>query len=363
MHAKSRLLVAIFLIALSFFSACSSGNPDADIAGIQLDMKVLRADSLMWEASKALLTTPKPDTFAIFERYLKPERDFFLEVTPLFDKFMRDSVSVGMQDTVLALYYGRILANPSYLALLDSVRKRFPAGYDFQTPLLPLFKRVRKLFPDAPLPQLRTYISGYPGRGEQVDANQIDQAFTSVSGKFYVLGLHYWMGTSFKFYPPDVPVFIKKRFEPRFLPAIVANQIAEDLVMRVDLRKMPTLLDKCVRAGIKQVLVDALVPNEPDSMRLYYSDKQMYWADYYEKNIYKELTPLLYNKDFSEHLRYMSDKPYTSELSLESAPRIGQYFGWKVVKAYLAKHPNVKLTDLLDRQDYETIWKESGYKP
>jgi uncharacterized protein YjaZ len=89
----------------------------------------------------------------------------------------------------------------------------------------------------------------------------------------------------------------------------------------------------------------------------------MYWADYYEKNIYKEMAEKLYSKDFQVHQQYIMEKPFTSSLSRESAPRLAEYFGWKVVNSFMKNHPEITIAELVERSDYETIWKESKYKP
>ena len=350
---------SILLLSGVLFSGCG-GNPDADIKGITLSLDVKRIDGAMHQAAKAF-QGEKPDTFGIYIQYLKPDRAFWLELSPFYEKITSDSsISEGFQDTVLALHYGRFLANTHMMHLLDSVHKRFTADYPFEETLLPVFKRVLKHFPDAEIPKIRTFVNGYSPPGIVPD---IDQNFPTASGNYFGIGLHYWMGEQFSFYAPDLPEFIRKRFHPRFMAVSVAHQIADDIVVKTDLRSNPTLLDKVIRLGIKQCVLDALVPNVPDSMKLYYSDKQIAWADLFEKNIYKEIVPKMYSKDFSQHQSYIVEKPFTAELSRESAPRLAQYFGWKIVKSYLKNHPEITIAQLSEMKNYETIWKTSGYKP
>lgn len=361
--SKKAFGILLYIIIISsniFFNGCSS-NPNADIEGISLELNLKRMDEPMYQAAKAFKENPKPDTFAIYQKYLSPDREFWLELSPFFEQITADSlITSGFQDTVLALHYGRFLADTNMMKLLDSIHIRFAPDYPFKETLLPVFKRVVKHFPQAQIPEIRTFVNGYSPPGMRPE---IDQNFPSASGKYFGMGLHYWMGERFSFYAPDLPMFIRKRFHPRFMAVSVANQIAEDIVPGVDLRTNPTLLDKAIQLGIKQCVLDALAPNEPDSMKFFYTDKQMYWAEYYEKNIYKEILPKLYVKDFTVHQDYLVEKPFTADLSRESAPRLAQFFGWKVVKAYLKKHPEVTIAQLSEIKDYESIWKNSGYKP
>ncbi|MBX7243791.1 MAG: hypothetical protein K1X92_18770 [Bacteroidia bacterium] len=358
---KSGLILYIIIIFINIFLQGCSSNPNADIEDVSLELNVKRLDESMYQAARAFRTSPTPDTFAIYHQYLSPDREFWLELSPFYEQITADSlIRSGFQDTVLALHYGRFLADTNMMKLLDSIHLRFAENYPFEETLLPVFKRVKKHFPDAQIPQIRTFVNGYTPPGVRPE---IDQNFPSVSGNYFGMGLHYWLGERFSFYPPDLPMFIRKRFHPRFMVVGVANQIAEDIVPGVDLRKNPTLLDKAIQLGIKQCVLDALAPNEPDSMKFFYTDKQMHWADYYEKNIYKEILPNLYSKDFSVHQGYLVEKPFTADLSRESAPRLAQYFGWKVVKAYLKKHPGTTIAQLSEIRDYESVWKNSGYKP
>lgn len=349
-----------FCIALILWTGCGTSDPNADIKDISLDLDVKRTDSLMFAAAKAFRSNPKPDTFAIYKQYLAQDAAFWAELSPFYRMMEKDSLSTATKDSILAHFYGGFLADTNSYKVLDSIRIKIPYNFPLEERLTPLFKRVKKYLPEAQMPKIRTYFSGYtpPGRPPK-----IDQTLPTISGKYFGLGMHYWMGNKFVYYSPDIPVYIKKRFDLRYLEVGIAQQIADDVIPYIDLRQSPTFLDKAIRLGIKQCFMDALVPNEADSLKFYYSDKQMYWADLYEKNIYKEMIKILYSKDFAIHEKYTSEKPFTSELSQESAPRIAQYFGWKVVKSYLKNHPEVTIDKLIERTDYEKIWKDSGYKP
>jgi uncharacterized protein YjaZ len=50
------------------------------------------------------------------------------------------------------------------------------------------------------------------------------------------------------------------------------------------------------------------------------------------------------------------------ELDAESSPRIGQYIGWQIVKAFMNKNPNTSIKELLNMES-DAIFKKSNYKP
>lgn len=350
-----------FLVLLLFACiSCGEKDPNADVKDMVLPVKICRADSFMYLAAKAF-QQPKPDTIGIFNQYLKPHRQFWLELFPQYDKLMKDSsLTDTYRDSVLALYYGQFLSDKNTWQLLDSVQQHFPPDFDIATQVVPVFKRWKRDFGIDSLPAVYTFVNGYSPPGMMPE---VDQVFPTISGNYLALGLHYCMGNSFLFYSPDIPVYVKKRFSPEYIGVVVAQQIADGAVPPIDLSQNPTLLDKAIRLGIRQCVVDALLPSTPDSTKMWYSSMQMAYCHKFEKNIYNLIKGELYSKDFLVQRKFIEDKPFTSELSRESAPRLAQYFGWEVVKAYMLSHQDVKIADLAVRTDYEKIFKESGYKP
>ena len=351
-----------FLFFLLFAClSCGDTDPNADVKDMVLPVKIYRTDSLMYLAAKAF-QQPKPDTMGIFNQYLKPNRQFWLEMCPLYDKLKADtSLSDLYIDSVLALsYYGPFLADKTTGQLMDSIHQHFSPTFDIASQLVPVFKRWKRDFGVDTIPAICTFVNGYSPPGMMPE---VDQVFPTISGKYLALGLHYWMGQKFLFYSPDIPVYVKKRFNPQYMGVVVAQQIAEDLVLPIDLSQNPTLLDKAIRLGIRQCVVDALLPSTPDSTKMWYTSMQMAYCHKFEKNIFNFVKGELYSKDFLEQGKFTEDKPFTAELSRESAPRLAQYWGWEVVKSYMKTHSEVKIAALAERKDYEKIFKESGYKP
>jgi len=72
---------------------------------------------------------------------------------------------------------------------------------------------------------------------------------------------------------------------------------------------------------------------------------------------------LLFNSSYKEKKRYIDDGPFTSTFSNESPARTGQWLGYQIVNAYLKEHPEVKLPQLMEDQNYQEILNKSKYKP
>jgi len=147
------------------------------------------------------------------------------------------------------------------------------------------------------------------------------------------------------------------------MDVVLVSALAEGMVAPVDPGSQPTLLDKIIQSGIKQYFVDQLLPETPDSLKLYYSSEQIAWADEYEAFLYKDVISHLYDIDFVVHRDYLGNKPYSTHISQEAPPRIGQYIGWKIVNAYTKRHPEITLPQLCGMTDYDRIFKEARYRP
>ena len=248
--------------------------------------------------------------------------------------------------------------------LLDTVRQVFPYDYPFAERITPPLKRLKKHIPDVQIPSFKTHLNGYI---PQADMRMVDQiAFFPGRGEeagFFSFGLHYFLGPNLAFYPPQIPQFQRERFSEKYLEVLMAESIATGLLPELTPSQQPTLMDQMVRAGIKQYIMQELLPNTPDSLRLKYTESQMYFADFYEARIYKELMKDFFSTDFIAHRDYLTDKPYTTSLSQESAPRLGEYLGWKIVVNYMERNDEVTLAELIEMDDYEKIFRESRYKP
>jgi len=353
----TKALLGGLLVGLSLLGQ-GCGPAEEQVPDVPLTLEVLRADSLMREASQMLVGAEQPDYRAAFQAHLAPERAFFAELIGLDQVARQQGLTPAQADSLLVSELGRVLADRNMLHLLDTIRLTFPYDYDFAARLTPPLKRLLYHFPDLTLPQFCTHVSGYVPAQEM---RQVDQ--TLPTPNYFSLGLHYFMGPDFQYYAPTLPGFIKQRFDPAYLEVMTLWEIAEGIVAPTPPGQETMLLDEIVRVGIKQHFLRRMLPRTPDSMRLRYTSAQMEWANFYEERIYKELMDQLFQSDFQAKREYLSDKPYTTSLSPESAPRLGEYLGWKIVESYVARHEEVSLAALCAMTDYQEIFREAKYRP
>nr|WP_079715265.1 hypothetical protein [Parapedobacter luteus] len=73
---------------------------------------------------------------------------------------------------------------------------------------------------------------------------------------------------------------------------------------------------------------------------------------------------LLYEADYNRIQKYLGEAPFTPELGEqnESAPKLGVFIGWQMVRKYMDRNPETTLTELLDISDAQTILDGSKYR-
>lgn len=355
MRLKRLLLGAL----LPFLFACKE-QPNADVADVPLTLEFARADSLMWACAQALKEDSTLSAADAFAQFLKPDEDFFRAYRYVAERYPK--ATQAQQDSLLALEMYSFLREPSSFYLLDTVRHIIPFEEDILGAILPPLKRFRRAFPDQALPAFRTHVNGY---NPYDDIQDIDQVIVTSGDRYISLGLHFFLGKDFGFYPPNLPNYIRSRFHYNYLATALMAEISRGMVAPLPDDKSPSLLDQMIHLGIKQYFLQEMLPYTADSVRLRYSPAQMAWANTFEKRIFNELMKdgNLFKTDVKLQRDYLSEKPYTTSLALESAPRLGEYAGWRIVQSYMEEHPEIDLAQLVQDQDYERIFREAKYRP
>lgn len=338
------------------FTGCTSSSGEEDIPFEELSYEplIVRSDLHMAEAAAAYRKDTAADPAAVYKTTLAGDQPF-LTAWLLPDARPEDSLVVG--DSALPEIIHYFFGDSSTWKLLDSIRLRFPPEKDLRNLLQKPLQRFAYYFPDEPRRAAYTYVSGY----EQTGAGTIDQVF--INDEYIGIGLHYFMGQDFSWYPPDVPVYMRRRFSEEYIAPVVMEQLTAGLMPSLILDKQPVLLDMMILEGIKTEIRHKLMPDIPDSVLLNYTAPQMEWVNYYEGRIYKELLPDLYSTDVLVQRRYINESPFTNTLSRDSAPRLGQFIGWKIVRAYIRKHPETMPADLIAVKDFIQLYQEAGYRP
>jgi len=245
------------------------------------------------------------------------------------------------------------LENPRNREFQKAVETRYQQLSGVEEELSSAFQHYRHYYPGFKIPRVYAYISGG-------DYNFPVQFADSV----LLIGLDNYLGRDFKPYVADgLPLYR--------MSLMNSGKIVPDC-MRV-LCKMAypeqypgnTLLEQMIDAGRRLLFVDAMIPGTDDRLKIGFSKEQYDWIVKNEAHVWAAIIEnrLLYTTDGKLMRSFMADGPFTPEFSKESPARLGEWFGWQIVKKYFENQPRVTLRELMQEKDYQKILSLSGYKP
>ncbi len=318
---KKFTVIIIFIITGLFFSCQEKDKLQVDVSQIDAKVNIIRFDKDFYGQPVSRLSEIKKKY-----QYLFPPK------TPdsVWIKKMQDSLFIELKKQV------------------DSV---FPDMNKYKKGIAGVFKHVKYYDPSFKEPKIVTLYS---------DWNYMRRAVYSDS--LLLLTLDNFLGSDNKIYK-GIPQYIRRNLTPGRIPVEIANSIAET---KVAPPKAKHFLAKMINAGKKLYLIEAYLPETPDSLIIGYSRQKLKWAQENEKNVWEYFIDkkLLYNNQNSLDMRFLNVAPYSkfySEEDMNSPGRIGQYTGWQIVRSFMQKN-DVSLQQLLQMPE-EEIFNKSKYKP
>jgi hypothetical protein len=235
--------------------------------------------------------------------------------------------------------------------LYDTVQKVYGDLRWLEKDLSKMFRQYKHYFPEKPVPQVVTIISEYG----------ID-AFTA-SDTLCGIGLDLFLGENYRGYNPEIfPDYIRRCLQKDYISVRLAKALAKNLTPPA---KEQRLLDIMLENGKMLYIVDRLLPDTPDSLKMGYTAKQMGgcyaneqegWARLLEQN-------LLYSSDFTKYRKLVTPSPNAPVLFQETPGEFGNYLGWQIVKAWANRNPNASMTELLNFRDAQKFLEAAKYKP
>jgi len=213
------------------------------------------------------------------------------------------------------------------------------------------FKHYKYYFPEKAIPVIYTCISGF---------NQS----VVISENLIGISLDKYLGAKSIFYEQlGLPGYKRRNmYQARMVPDML---YAWALTEWPNAENTNNLLSQMIQEGKMMYFLDAIQPDLNDTLKIGFTEKQL---DFCEKNEAKMWTYLaehkmLFTTDRMNIKRFIDDGPYTAAFTDESPGRTAVWLGWQIVRSYMKQNPEVKLSDLLNNQDFQSILNQSGYQP
>lgn len=334
------------------FTACTADKETniPDVSDIKIDLEVTRfedlllADTTIDAARIQKLMDDNPSFSDVYFKHVMPGAE---------DMIVTDDPELKMQ-TIQAW-----IRHPRTRWLYDTVKTIFPDIERVKKDLTSAFTYGKYYFPDVPTPRIYTTISDF-GYFPFVYAEDSLRDGIGIS-------LEMFLGDSF-------PYLDYTGLNNAFSDYLTRSYNKDHLARRTlevwidDLSGPPPgnrLLDIMIHNGKKLYILQSLLPMAPDTVIMDYSSAKMGWVKDNEKNVYYHMTTqdMLYETSLNKIQKLIGPSPSSPGMPTESPGNTASWLGWQIVQAYMAKHPETTLPQLLGMKDAQAIFDESGYRP
>jgi hypothetical protein len=327
--------VLAFSFVLFVLSACTDNRLKIDVSGMEAKVDIFRLDEILFENDMNI------------QKHIELQAG----LGDFYKNYVEQMINAGPVEDSLAIMGINAFINDADIKLVKSkVAEKYQNIDWLNAGFSDAFKHYKHYFPERKTPTVTTYISGfnyalstteetlgigldmYLGKESEYYAMLgYPQYRTNLMNKDYIVsdGLKGWVSSEFEFDPIDAD-----------------------------------LLTQIVHYGKIQYVLDALLPNTPDSIKIGFSTQQLDWCKYNETNVWAHFIDqkLLFSNNAREIMKYINEGPFSPGFHKDSPARIGVWIGWKIVHAYMEKQSSVDLNKLMET-DAKTILKESKYKP
>jgi hypothetical protein len=341
MFKSNTIKLLLYSILILSIPACSSDEEKKiipDVSHIKIDVPVVRfeqalmaLDTLNTEGGIKILETTHP---AITKLFLGPimEDDPKLSFRPQLKAFVSDAEVRRVHDTIQMLFKN-----------FDKWEKEIKRGFQF----------YKYYFPNRPIPQVYTFFSMYRyGITPPVD---------STIG----IGLDFFLGDNHHAYG-----FIENLQYKYIRRTLTPEHLTKSLFERMILEETGAprgsrLLDQMIHNGKQLYMLDCILPETPDSIKLGYTAQQTQWVKDNEQQMWAHFLKenLLYSTELEKIGKLVNPSPNSPGMPPEAPGRTANYVGLQVVKQLMKRHPNISFEELIKMQDAQKILEMSKYKP
>ena len=284
------------------------------------------------------------------------------------DDFNKHNLLLNDYNSLYSLFFSRMIneGNPreenSYLKLspfladssirltYKNINTKFNDFSKYETQLKQAFKHYKYYFPDSSLPIITTFYSNFNATVIELDSR-------------LCVGLDMYLGADneiVKMLSPRVlPQFIKNKMDGKYL---VSDIMFGFLMNRYYQNLGDDFLSYIIAQGKVLYILNAIMPNEQEHIKIKYTLDELSWCKNNELNIWKTIIDqqLLYSKNIKTINNFIGDGPNTKGLPEDSPSRVGSWLGFRIVSDFVLKNC-ASLDDVINEKNVQKILK--SYTP
>lgn len=241
--------------------------------------------------------------------------------------------------------------DPNIDTLLMEVKRVFGNENSLKLEFTEALENLTYYYPNARIPKIETVISG-------LENDMV------VSDTLIIIGLDYFLGRGAKYRPAMYEYLLRQYNRENIVPSCMMLFGIDEKFNKTNPEDKTVLADM-IAYGKSFYFAKQMVPCTPDSVFIWYTEKEMNGARKNQDLIWARFVEdkLLYATAHKLKQKYLGDRPKTVEVGPECPGRIAQWVGWEIVKSYMKSHSETTLPQMMEMENADKIFKESKYKP
>lgn len=336
---RNKIKIILLLLGTVVFTACHQGRTYFPKHLEHQPVEIVRFDNALMNVHDS---TVAQDIRVLYDEY------------PVFmPLWVEDILGIPSADTAyLEQALPQFLNDTLYGFRQTNAREQemFADISDIQSSLEEAFARIKYLYPEAEIPALYLFISGF-------------NAPVYFGEGLIGIGADMYLGSDYEYYNRVVYEYQKQTMRKECIPV--------DVVSAYLFRTLPytstksRLLDQMLYRGKIMFLTAQIFDALPGYEVMGWTKEQWNWCERNEQAIWHLVMDKrdLFKTESLVLTGYLNDGPFTSEISQDAPARLGIWLGWRIAESYMEHNEAVTLQQLMAEPDAQKILEESYYKP
>jgi hypothetical protein len=330
----------LILILLFTFTSCKRNSFRINTSGIKADITINRLEKDLFTLDPGNIIPAIPS--------LENKYDGFLQ---LFSYVINagEIKNPGFGNYLVSFCTDK-LNNEVY----ERTMKVFPDLTGLESQMEEAFRHYLYYFPDKKIPAVFTCITGF---------NNSIITGDSILG----ISLERYLGADCEYYDRlGIYKYISARMTPEYvLPDCMYGWAASEWDIRSSGYKDDNVLSEIVHEGKLRYFEKCMLPETSDEVLFGFTPDQMKFCRNNEDQMWQYLIEhdLLFNKDQFTITKLTGEAPFTGYFTNESPGRAAVWIGFRIIESYMSKNPNIKLEDIKNETDVQSILEKAKYNP
>ena len=336
------LVLSILLTMLCYSCGESDKHKDIDVDVEGKSMNPLRFDQ---------------DFFKIDWNNLQQVSELKSKYGNFFCLYVERILNAGPCDSLstLKMIQG-FVSHPDFQDLKTEIERNYPQERldSIHEKILESSLRLQTLIPNMKLPQLIWMNSGF-----NIGAYSTDE--------YLAVGLDFYLGKENRITKSvPFPQYQKDDMtRAQVVPNAIKNLAYYYLLKSDTVQHENDMLSEMIFHGKAHYLTWLAFEEIHDSTLMAWTSKEYTWTQGHQLNVWKEIArqEVLFSKNRVEVQRWFEYAPFTNAENVpqESAPQLGVFMGFQMVKSYMEKHPEITVDRLMKEDNAQKILQ--AYKP